>query len=243
MSLKPTIGPVKPDEAVRIGQLVYRNECGSQEKYLVHWNVGEKFMSLGLGHFIWYPAGVEKKFSEIFPQLLHFLVDHNIELPSWLAPDTPAPWKDIDSFNANIGSGEYNDLLELMKNSFSAQVKFMCRRFAAQSTEIITASERPDTVSQRMSSIAANPGGMYLLIDYLNFKGSGLAAAERYAGQGWGLLQVLEEMQEDSSVAFADAAAEILKRRIANSPSGRGEERWLPGWLNRIDSYRNDPAG
>ena len=74
----PTIGHLKPEEAVRIGQLVYRNECGSQEKYLVHWNVGEEFMSLGLGHFIWYPAGIEKTFSEIFPQLLSLFVERCI---------------------------------------------------------------------------------------------------------------------------------------------------------------------
>ena len=239
MSFMPTISPVKPDEAVRIGQLVYRNECGSQEKYLVHWNVGEEFMSLGLGHFIWYPAGIEKKFSEIFPLLLSLFVERGIELPAWLTPDTPAPWPDIDSFQADIGSDKYNDLLELMKNSFESQVDFMCLRFAEQSPEIIAASKMPEIICRRMSSIAAAPGGMYLLIDYLNFKGPGLSVSERYQGQGWGLLQVLELMTDDTSEAFADAAAAVLKRRIDNSPPERGEKRWLPGWLNRVGTYRN----
>ena len=37
------------------------------------WNPGEEFPSLGIGHFIWYPAGVDGPFIESFPRLLAFL--------------------------------------------------------------------------------------------------------------------------------------------------------------------------
>ena len=37
---------------------------------------------------------------------------------------------------------------------------------------------------------------------------------------------------------FADAAARVLARRVRNAPAGRREQRWLPGWLRRVESYR-----
>jgi hypothetical protein len=77
------------------------------------------------------------------------------------------------------------------------------------------------------------------MIDYVNFKGEGINPKERYQGQGWGLLQVLMNMQDPPTPAhFADSAAETLRRRIANSPPERGEQRWMQGWMNRTDTYR-----
>jgi hypothetical protein len=80
------------------------------------------------------------------------------------------------------------------------------------------------------------------MIDYVNFKGEGLKPEENYKGEGWGLLQVLIAMEtpEDAQKApraFADAAKQILKRRVENSPPERKEQRWLGGWLNRCETY------
>ena len=57
------------------------------------------------------------------------------------------------------------------------------------------------------------------------------------------MLQVLETMQPSQPgpsalAAFADAAYAILLRRVRNSPPQNNEARWLPGWRNRIDTYR-----
>jgi hypothetical protein len=87
------------------------------------------------------------------------------------------------------------------------------------------------------------PQGMYALIDYVNFKGEGTAASERYQGKGWGLLQVLESMLQSKSDEplldqFASAARDVLARRIANAPPERGEERWRQGWNNRTLTYQ-----
>ncbi|MBQ8900457.1 MAG: hypothetical protein IJY72_05825, partial [Akkermansia sp.] len=65
---------------------------------------------------------------------------------------------------------------------------------------------------------------------------------ERYNGQGWGLLQVLEEMKgypqgRAATAEFSRAAATVMRRRVANSPAARGEKRWLAGWLNRCNTY------
>jgi len=36
------------------GEKIYLNETGGDPHKLVHWNVGEEFASLGIGHFIWW---------------------------------------------------------------------------------------------------------------------------------------------------------------------------------------------
>ena len=93
-----------------------------------------------------------------------------------------------------------------------------------------------------MLDIIKQPTGVYMLIDYINFKGEGLSLTERYNGQGWGILQVLETMDIDyppsSSInEFVSSASHVLKNRIRNSPKGRNEKKWFRGWKNRLDSY------
>ena len=90
--------------------------------------------------------------------------------------------------------------------------------------------------------MAAVPNGVYALVDYVNFKGEGISLTERYNGEGWGLLQVLEGMADASpgqaSVeAFAKSADAALTRRVANSPPARDEARWLPNWRKRLRTY------
>ena len=79
-------------------------------------------------------------------------------------------------------------------------------------------------------------------MDYVNFKGEGTNKNERYKGQGWGMLQVLQEMRgEADGVAavkeFSASAERVLARRVANAP--KDESRWLAGWKNRARSYAN----
>ena len=53
-----------------ISKKIYANECGSLEKNLLFWNKKEDFPSLGIGHFIWYPEGVDPGFEETFPVVM-----------------------------------------------------------------------------------------------------------------------------------------------------------------------------
>jgi hypothetical protein len=97
-------------------------------------------------------------------------------------------------------------------------------------------------VQRRFDRVADSSSGCYALVDYVNFKGEGVLATERYAGQGWGLLQVLEGMSQENSGReavknFAESAKEVLTNRVRNSPPKRNESRWLPGWLLRINTY------
>ena len=76
------------------------------------------------------------------------------------------------------------------------------------------------------------------MVDYINFKGEGFNAAERYRGQGWGLLQVLHEMKaataDEAPEQFRTAAEKVLRRRVENAPA---EKQWINGWVNRVRAY------
>jgi hypothetical protein len=100
----------------------------------------------------------------------------------------------------------------------------------------------PIAISSTSAVAGTTPNGTYALIDYVNFKGDGTLATERYQGQGWGLLQVLAGMREvpagqAAAAEFAASAKRMLSRRVANAPAERGESRWLPGWHNRCATY------
>jgi hypothetical protein len=56
----------------RVGQRIWQNECAGSVTGLTSWNSGEDFASLGIGHFIWYPAGRRGPFEESFPPLASF---------------------------------------------------------------------------------------------------------------------------------------------------------------------------
>src|SRR5690606_20084795 len=63
------------------------NETGGLDRHLTHWGEGEEFPSLGIGHFIWFPAGVDAPFDESFPALVAY-VEQNAgdaaPMPGWL---------------------------------------------------------------------------------------------------------------------------------------------------------------
>ena len=43
--------------------------------------------------------------------------------------------------------------------------------------------------------------------------------------------------QLDQYVVGQESAKKVLTKRVRNSPPARNESRWLPGWLNRINTY------
>ena len=107
-------------------------------------------------------------------------------------------------------------------------------------------NERPN-IARQFDRVASSAQGSYALVDYVNFKGEGTLATERYQSRGWGLLQVLERMHGSANGAgaagdFADAASAVLRERVTNAPPQRHEQRWLRGWLNRVASYRKPPV-
>lgn len=229
-----------------IGDQIFRNECSAKEACLVHWNEGEAFPSLGIGHFIWYPGGVEEPFVESFPAMIEYLSAQGAIIPDWLARLDPfnAPWPDRDSFIEVADTEPVRELRHFLAATKGPQAGFVVQRAREALVRVIVAAPEPDreTLSRRLDAVISTPGGMYAVIDYVNFKGEGLAATERYKGQGWGLLQVLQAMNSSDGrpalQAFREAAARMLTQRAENADRLIEKERWLPGWLNRLETYR-----
>lgn len=231
-------------EAEQIGEKIYANECAGKRANLTAWNQGEAFPSLGIGHFIWYPAGTTGPFKESFPELTRFMQTEGTKIPAWLtkAIDSGAPWHSRDQFLSAQDSLEMEELRSFLERSKPIQVRFIVARLNRALPKMLAAT--PDTEHDRIKAhfhrVAKAPMGYYALIDYVNFKGEGTKASERYQGKGWGLLQVLQDMKgndEDALHAFASAADRVLTRRVALSPPERGEERWLAGWRKRLSTY------
>lgn len=249
LQLSP-LPPLPATERAEIARQIYRNECAASPAYLVTWNRGEDFMSLGIGHFIWYPAGARGPFVESFPMLIRFMRARQARLPAWLrsGPVPAAPWPDRTAFMAAARRHDtrITTLRRLLLRTQALQAAFMAGRMRAALPRMLAAAPagRRAHVRRQFLRLARAPGGYYPLIDYVNFKGEGTDPAERYQGKGWGLMQVLERMHGEGGprADFADAATALLRQRVRLSPPARHEARWLAGWLKRVDSYRGDSA-
>lgn len=247
-------GPHEPSaksEAIRltasqkaaIGRKIWQNESGGKVTGLTAWNAGEEFPSLGIGHFIWYPANAHGPFEESWPRFVEFAAHHGKMAPA-VARQRHSPWRNRTEFHSNFDGKELTSLRNWLAENVEVQTDFIIMRSRAALAKILAsapASQRA-RIQANYHKVATTPQGTYALIDYVNFKGEGTNPNERYNGQGWGLLQVLGGMRETPSgqaaaKEFAESAKRTLSRRIANSPPDRGERRWEAGWHNRCDTY------
>ncbi|MGA0093151.1 MAG: hypothetical protein ACO3J2_02525 [Chthoniobacterales bacterium] len=232
---------VSDAEADSIGEKIWRNECAGTKDGLTSWNKGEDFPSLGIGHFIWYPAGQRGPFKESFPALVEFLRGQGVRLPAWLVSAKACPWPDRASFMADFRSPRMEELRSLLASTVGPQARFAALRLEAALPKMLAAApaNEREKIRRNFYRVANAPGGLYPLMDYVNFKGEGTSPTERYQGEGWGLAQVLAGMSDTGSptAAFAKSADRVLTRRVELSPRARGESRWLPGWRNRVATY------
>lgn len=237
----PAHAPViRRSDVAELGRRIWRNECGGTREGLVTWNAGEAFPSLGIGHFIWYPEGVAGPFEESFPQLMAYAARRGASVPSFFRGS--APWRDRGRFLSAAQSRQTEAMRDWLAAHVELQAAYLVERSRRSLGRMLAASSRPQEVEARYNALRATPKGCYALVDYVNFKGEGTKAGERYKGRGWGLLQVLEEMDgfpsgDAACREFSRAASVVLKRRVSNSPPSRGEARWLAGWLNRCRTY------
>lgn len=101
---------------------------------------------------------------------------------------------------------------------------------------------KQNQVREQFNRVTSTSAGIFALVDYINFKGLGILATERYQGKGWGLLQVLSEMKgkeygRKALEEFVQAAQKILTDRVNNAPPERNERKWLAGWQRRVNTY------
>jgi len=233
-------------DALRVGKRVWQNECGGTISGLTSWNQGEDFASLGIGHFIWYPKGRRGPFEESFPKLVSFISSRGAKLPALLLAVghlQPCPWNSRAEFLKAQNTSEMTQLRRFLADTIDLQAEFLVARLDASLPKMLAEAAPADrtNVQKQFERLTKTPQGCYALIDYVNFKGEGVLHTERYQGQGWGLLQVLEAMQgnsdSDAPDEFARAAKVVLTRRVQNAPGDRHESRWLTGWLRRVNSY------
>jgi hypothetical protein len=237
---------ISHSDALKIGKRVWLNECNGTISGLTSWNPGEDFASLGIGHFIWYPKGRRGPFEESFPKLVSFVSTRGAKLPTLLlgvGRGQPCPWNSRAEFLQAQNTAEMNQLRRFLVDTIDLQAEFLVARLEAALPKMLAEAAPADrtNVQQQFERLTKTPQGCYALIDYVNFKGEGVLHTERYQGQGWGLLQVLEAMQGNSDAVAADefarAAKAVLTRRVQNAPPDRHESRWLTGWLRRVNSY------
>src|SRR5664279_1271185 len=242
---------LSPADTRRIGNRVWQNECNGTVAGLTSWNEGENFASLGIGHFIWYPRGARGPFDESFPKFMEFIRGRRVEVPNWIqhlgtdaSGHAACPWNSRTEFNQASQSERMKELRQFLAHTIDLQAEFLVQRLQQALPKMLAEAAAPHRaqVQQQFDRVAGSPKGCYALVDYVNFKGEGVLATERYAGQGWGLLQVLEGMSREDNGReavknFAESAKKVLTDRVRNSPLERNESRWLSGWVNRINTY------
>ena len=235
---------LSPAETRRIGNKIWQNECGGTVAGLTAWNAGENFASLGIGHFIWYPKGVRGPFDESFPKFVQFAASRGTKLPAVATVKEGCPWSSRDEFTAAAQTPPMKELRAFLAHTVDLQAEFLVHRLRAALPKMLAEAGGANRaqIQERFDRVATTANGCYALVDYVNFKGEGVLATERYAGQGWGLLQVLEGTKQDISgraavKSFVESAKAVLKNRVRNSPPERNEARWLPGWLKRVETY------
>ena len=232
-------------DAQRIGKKIWQNECNGTISGLTAWNQGEDFASLGIGHFIWYPKGRRGPFEESFPKVVSFISKRGAKLPPLLlrGGEQPCPWNSRVKFLRAQQTVEMNQLRQFLVDTIDLQAEFLIARLEGALPKMLAEAAPADraNIQQQFERLARTPQGCYALVDYVNFNGDGVLHTERYQGQGWGLLQVLETMHGTSDAAavdeFSSAAKAILTRRVHNAPAQRHESRWLTGWIRRVNSY------
>lgn len=241
---------ISDEQALSAGKRLWKNECDGKVEGLTSWNAGEDFASLGIGHYIWYPAGKRGPFEESFPELLAYLTAHQTALPDWLKGAPACPWNSREEFEHDQGGARLSALRTLLARTVGLQARFSADRLEAALPKMLAElpANRREGIREQFQRVAASPNGVYALVDYVNFKGEGTLPTERYQGKGWGLLQVLSGMTGTPAAKpgpaatreFAASAARVLTERVALSPPARGETRWLPGWKSRVRTYAGE---
>ena len=239
----PVADRLSTGQKAAIGRKIWQNECAGSAAGLTTWNAGEEFPSLGIGLFIWYPAGFRGRFEESWPEFVKFAGRRGAKLPA-VASEAHSPWRTKAEFQMDFKGPRLTALRAWLAEHVAMQTDFIIARSQAALPKMLAAapvSERA-RIEANYAKVSSSSQGTYALIDYVNFKGEGIQVSEKYKGMGWGLMQVLGGMKDSSGGAaaateFAASAKRILSRRISNSPPERGEKRWEEGWRNRCMTY------
>ncbi len=228
-----------------IGDEIFQNETNRQTKYLTHWNEGEEFPSFGIGHFIWLPDDVPISFQQTFPQMVQH-VSQQVPAPKWLSELDPfvPPWKSRDDFYQVWQDQDLAELRVWLAVTKQQQTAFIVEQLQVKFSEKLASLplEQATKINNTIQRLAESKLGLFLIIDYYNFKGLGFNPKETYQGKGWGLLDIIQIMSaakippSSYEKVFVETGKDILQRRIYLSLSERQEQRWREGWFKRLDT-------
>jgi hypothetical protein len=180
----------------KIAHKIWLNEGAGKRKYLVWWNKGEEFASLGIGHFIWFTKDKPMWFFHAFPAMLKYITARGAKPPKWLKPDMPCVWNSYDEWKRakRANTKKMRELTEFLNSTKALQAQFMLHRLNSARAKLLKYA--PNQKSKRLIEYNFNrllyrkdgridPQGAYILVDYTNFKGDGTLKSERYQGKGW----------------------------------------------------------
>ena len=126
----PVAGNLTASQKSAIGRKIWQNECAGSVAGLTTWNAGEEFPSMGIGHFIWYPAGFKGRFEESWPQFAAFARQRGAELPA-VALEAHSPWKTKAEFQAEFKGPRLTALRTWLAGNVTLQTDFIIARSRA----------------------------------------------------------------------------------------------------------------
>lgn len=244
-----------------VADKIYLNEANRQAKFLTHWNQGEAFPSFGIGHFIWLFSDTNPPFEATFPALVDY-VSKTHSPPKWLKELTvfEPPWQTRRHFYQAWSSEELVSLRNWLEATQRQQAEFIYLRFQqALMAKLETLDQSlANQLKIKIAQLLKSKTGLFLMVDYHNFKGLGFNSKEVYQGFGWGLLNVINQMPLPSDLkrgkkshdaidalayekSFVKVAKQTLQKRIDLSPPSRKESRWRAGWFKRLERNLTAP--
>ncbi|MDR1057013.1 MAG: hypothetical protein LBL17_00295 [Coxiellaceae bacterium] len=243
---KTTVLVIPFQIALPIGIKIWFNECNGSINGLTSWNKGEDFVSVGIGHFSWYPQhSIRASYNSGFPDLLRYMQSKGINIPPWLQGKNAlhCPWSNRTEFLQQQYSPQMIALRLFLQKTIPIQAEYMTVNLQKILPKLLESAPIEDRrlIYDKFYSLARTPSGIYALVDYLNFKGPGISNSLLNYKYGSGLLQVLKGMKYAPSSytplqAFVQSAKHALIRRVEHS-SNQQYERWLAGWFKRLNTY------
>jgi len=244
---------IPPQLALPIGIKIWFNESGGEVMGLTSWNKGEDFASLGIGHFLWHPYPSKRaSFNSGFPHLLRYMDDRGVNIPLWLRGKGGlyCHWSSRNEFLDAQHSNKMIELRNFLQQTIPIQAEYMARHLQEILPDLLASTpiEERWFIHEKFYSLARTPTGIYALVDYLNFKGSGISNSRHNYEHGSGLLQVLKGMKfappgSSPLQAYVLSAKNALIRRVDRASPSQNHERWLPGWFNRLNTYLEGDLG
>lgn len=232
-------------DAKKIGILIWNNEADKRVDLLAYWGSYSTFPEIGIGHYIWYPQGQTGPYTAQFPPLCAYMQAQGVQLPQWLLDAYVAggaPWQTREEFLYD--TQRTNELRQFLASTVDLQTQFMIKRIEDEWIDILAAAplDRQAALQHYFNLMRSSLLGTYALVDYLNFKGSGLNPREERNGHRFGLLQVMLDLpdglnDENITKAFAICAARRLVNYIGHFNPEYRPVKFLAGWVKRVSTY------